>query len=97
MQRSFFSGVTTWHDRLVAGHTLGGILVAVAVAAHQRVLLAGEGLVCQRAVAAETAEAVRVVVSVLIEEFLEEEEEEEDVRKAILITLNKLNPFQCDL
>lgn len=66
--------VSTWHDCLVAGHTLGGELVAVAVAAHQRVVLVGEGLVCQRAVAAETAEAVLVVVSVLVEELLEEEE-----------------------
>lgn len=68
--------VTTWHDRLVAGHALGGKLVAVAVAAHQRVFLAGEGLVCQRAVAAETAKTVRVVMSILIEELLQEEERE---------------------
>lgn len=66
--------VSTWHDCLVAGHTLGGELVAVAVAAHQRVILVGEGLVCQRAVAAETTKAVIVVVSVLIEELLEEED-----------------------
>lgn len=59
-----------WHDSLVAGDTLGGVLAAVAVAAHQRILLAGEGLVCQRAVAAETAETVSMVVSVLIEELL---------------------------
>lgn len=64
----------TWHDCLVAGHTLGGKLVAVAVTAHQRIILVGEGLVCQRAVAAETTKAVLVVVSVLIEELLEEEE-----------------------
>lgn len=68
--------VTTWHDYLVAGRALGGKLVAVAAAAHQRVALAGEGLVCQRAVAAETAETVRVVISVLIEELLQEEERE---------------------
>lgn len=62
--------VTTWHDHLVAGGALGGKLGAVAVAAHQRVTLAGEGLVRQRAVAAETAETVCVVISVLIEELL---------------------------
>lgn len=68
--------MNTWHDSLVAGHTLGGKLVAVAVAAHQRVLLVGEGLVCQRAVTAETTKAVLVVMSVLIEELLKEEEKE---------------------
>lgn len=67
--------VTTWHDHLVAGGALGGKLIAVAVAAHQRITLAGEGLVRQRAVAAETAETVCVVISVLIEELLWGEEE----------------------
>lgn len=42
-----FVVISTWFDYLVAGHTLGGVLVAVAVAAHQSVGLAGEGLVCQ--------------------------------------------------
>lgn len=64
---------TTWHHYLVAGHALGGKLSAVAVAAHQPVPLAGEGLVCQGAVAAEAAKTVRVVVSVLVEELLQEE------------------------
>ncbi len=68
--------VSTWHDRLVAGYTLGGELVAEAVAAYQRVALAGERLVCQRAVASETAKTVRVVIFVFIEELLEEEERE---------------------
>lgn len=62
--------VSTWHDDLVAGHTLGGELVAVAVVAEQSILLAGERLVRQRAVAAETAEAVLVVMPVLVEELL---------------------------
>lgn len=62
--------VCTRHDCLVAGRTLGGELVAVAVAAHERVSLAGKGLVGQRAVAAETAETVLMVMSVLIEELL---------------------------
>lgn len=61
-----------WHDDLVAGDALGRELVAVAVVAEQRVLLVGEGLVRQRAVAAETAEAVLMVVPVLVEEFLGE-------------------------
>lgn len=75
MTQPVFS-ISTWHDCLVAGHALGGELVAVAVAAHQSIFLAGEGLVGQRAVAAETAETVRVVMSVLVEELLEEEERE---------------------
>lgn len=66
--------VSTWHDSLVAGHTLGGKFIAVTVAAHQSVILASEGLVCQRAVAAEAAKAVLVVMSVLIEELLREDE-----------------------
>lgn len=45
-------------------------MVAVAVAAHQRVALAAERLVRQRALAAEAAEAVSVVISVLVEELL---------------------------
>lgn len=81
--------VATWHDYLVAGGALGGELVAVAVAAHQSVALAGEGLVCQRAVAAETAKTVCVVMSVLVEELLEEEErvksEHLEVVKAVTV------------
>lgn len=60
----------SWHDCLVAGHTLGRKLAAVAAAAHQRVVLAGEGLVSQRALTAETPKAVLMVMSVLIEELL---------------------------
>lgn len=58
-----------WHDDLVTGHTFGGELVAVAVVAQQGVVLTGEGLVGQRAVTAETAEAVFVVMSVFIEQL----------------------------
>lgn len=65
----------TWHDNLVAGDTLGGEFVTVAVVAEQRVILAGEGLVGQRAVAVETAEAVLVVMPVLVEELLPAEQE----------------------
>lgn len=72
--------VSTWHDDLVAGHTLGGELVAVAVVAEQGVLLAGERLVRQRAVAAETAEAVLVVMPVLVEELLATKQRQESQR-----------------
>lgn len=59
----------TWHDDFVAGHTLGGELVTVAVIAEQRVILAGERLICQRAITAETAEAVLMIMPVLVEEL----------------------------
>lgn len=58
-----------WHDDLVTGHAFGGELVAVAVVAQQGVVLTGERLIGQRAVAAETAEAVFMVVSVFIEKL----------------------------
>lgn len=57
------------HDDLVAGHTFRGELVAVAVVAQQGVVLTGEGLICQRAVTAETSEAVFVVVPVFIKQL----------------------------
>lgn len=60
----------TWHDDLVAGDALGGELITVAVIAEQGLILAGEGLICQRAITAETAETVLVIVPVLVEEFL---------------------------
>lgn len=60
----------TWHDRLLTGDALGGELAAVAVVAQQLLVLAGEGLVGQRAVAAEAAEAVLVVVAILVVQLL---------------------------
>jgi len=63
------SGLTR-HDGLVAGDAFGGELVAVAVVAEQRLVLAGERLVGQGAVAAEAAEAVLVVVAVLVKQLL---------------------------
>lgn len=66
----------TWHDDLVAGYTLGGELITVAVIAEQRVILAGERLICQRAITAETAEAVLMIMPVLVEELLATEQEE---------------------
>lgn len=65
--------LATWRDRLVAGRAFGGEAAAVAVAAHQRVALAGERLVGQRSLAVEAAETVRVVMSVLVGELLQEE------------------------
>lgn len=57
----------------MAGGAFGGEAAAVAVAAHQRVGLAGERLVGQRALAVEAAETVRVVIAVLVGELLQEE------------------------
>lgn len=68
----------TWHHNLVASHTLGGELVAVAVVAEQRIILAGEGFVCQRAITAETAEAVLMIMSVFIKKLLTEEQKAEN-------------------
>lgn len=65
----------TWHDDLVASYTLGGELVTVAVIAEQRFILAGEGLIRQRAITAETAETVLVIMPILIEELLAAEQE----------------------
>lgn len=57
-------------------------MAAVAVAAHQRVALAGERLVGQRSLAVEAAETVCVVISVLVGELLQEERGRlEDVRR----------------
>lgn len=66
----------TWHDNLVAGYTLGGELITVAVIAEQRVILAGERLICQGAITAETAEAVLMIMPVLIKELLATKQEE---------------------
>lgn len=57
------------HDGFITGHTFGGELVAVAVVTQKSVVLAGEGLVCQRTVAAETAEAVLVIVTVFVKQL----------------------------
>lgn len=59
----------TWHDDLVTGYTLGGELITVAVIAEQCIILAGERLICQRAITTETAEAVLMIMSVLVKEL----------------------------
>lgn len=74
--QALISCTFTWHDDFVAGHALGGELVTVAVIAEQRLLLAGEGLIRQRAITAETAEAVLVIVPVLVEQLLAGEQED---------------------
>lgn len=58
-----------WHDNLVTGYTLGGEFITVAVIAEQCIILASEGFICQRAIAAEATEAVLMVMPVFIKEF----------------------------
>ena len=94
----FHASPSTWHDRLVTGHTLGRDLVAVAVVAQQGLVLAGEGLVRQRAVTAETTETVLVVVPVLVEQLLEiqqgqQSRSESELPSTTVVPLTKpLNP-----
>ena len=49
---------------------LGGVLVGVALGAEELVVLGGEGLVHQRALAHEAVEAVLVPVAVLVGQVL---------------------------
>lgn len=53
---------------------LGGVLVGVALGAKQLVILGGEGLVHQRALALEALETVLVPVTVLIGQILEKKD-----------------------
>lgn len=62
--------VVTWRDLPAAGGAFGGEVAAVAVGAHQRIAPAAEGLLRQRALAAAAAEAVGVVMPVLVEDIL---------------------------
>lgn len=64
-------GVLTWHDGLLALLAPGRVLVGVAVRAEQLVLLGGERLVHQGALAAGTVEAVLVPVPFLIGQVLQ--------------------------
>lgn len=77
----------TWHDDLVAGNTLRWELIAVAVIAEQGLILAGKGLICQRAIAAETAEAVLMIMPVFIKELLEVKE----IRILVVISYTVVN------
>lgn len=80
----------TWHDDFVTGDAFGGELITVAVVAEQRLVLAGEGLICQRAITAEAAEAVLVIMSVLVEEFLAATQKQQRFKQDHHITEIKL-------
>lgn len=54
------------HDGLLALVALGGVLVGVALSTQELLILGGEGLVHQRALAHEAVEAVLVPVAVLV-------------------------------
>lgn len=61
----------TWHDGLQTCVALGRILVAVALNAHQHVLLGGKGPIDQRAAAFDAEEAVAVPVAVFVRQILQ--------------------------
>lgn len=61
----------TWHDGFLAVVALGGILIGVALGAEELLILGGEGLVHQRALALEALEAVLVPVAVLVGQILQ--------------------------
>ena len=60
----------TWHDGLLAGGALGGVLVGVAFGTQELVFLHGEGLLHQRAAALGTLEALLMPVAVFVGEVL---------------------------
>lgn len=62
---------STWHDGLHASVALGGVLVAVALDAHQHVVLGGERPVHQRTAAFDAQEAFAVPVAVVVGQILQ--------------------------
>lgn len=62
---------STWHDGLHASVALGGVLVAVALDAHQHVVLGGKRPVHQRTAAFEAQEAFAVPVAVFVGQILQ--------------------------
>lgn len=62
---------STWHDGLHASVALGGVLVAVALDAHQHVLLGGKRPLHQRTAAFDAQEAFAVPVAVFVGQILQ--------------------------
>lgn len=60
----------TWHDRRLARVALGGVLVDVAIGAHQQLVFGGERLIHQRSAAFDAEEAFTVPVTVLVRQVL---------------------------
>lgn len=55
-----------WHDGLQTRVALGGVLVAVALDAHERIIFGGKGPIDQRPAALVAEEAVTVPVAILV-------------------------------
>lgn len=62
----------TWHYGFLALVALGGILVGVALSTEELLILGGEGLVHQGALALEALETVLMPVAVLVGQVLQE-------------------------
>lgn len=61
---------STWHDGLLAGVALGGVVVCVAFSAEQQILLGCKSLFYQCATALGTLEALLMPVAILIGQIL---------------------------
>lgn len=59
-----------WHDGLLAGGALGGIVVGVTLCAQQQLVFGSEGFLHQRAAAFGTLEALLMPVPVLVRQVL---------------------------
>lgn len=59
-----------WHDGLLAGGALGGVIIGVTLGAQQEVVFSREGLLHQRAAALGALETLLMPVAVLVREVL---------------------------
>lgn len=75
---SFFSHTSlsalTWHDGFLALVALGGVLIGVALSTEELLILGGEGLVHQGALALEALETVLMPVAVLVGQILQKQQ-----------------------
>lgn len=69
-QDHMWTSCLTRHDGFLAGMALGGVLIGVALSAEELLILGGEGLVHQGALALEALETVLVPVTVLVGQIL---------------------------
>lgn len=74
----------TWHDGLLAGGALGGVLMGVALCAQQQIVFGSKGLLHQRALALGTGEALVVPVAVLIGQILGQRDDKVRVRQHLV-------------
>lgn len=59
-----------WHDGLLAGGALGGVVIGVTLGAQQQIILGCEGFLHQRAAALGALETLLVPVTVFVGEVL---------------------------